>query len=79
MEDQEVSLFVGNVFKMFDQNNDHRLDFFEFTLATSTKFSMVDEDPREKLEWLFENVYDKVKNEEKKCMFPTFFFALVCT
>ena len=42
---------------MFDLNNDKVLTFEEFTFATSAQNY---DDPREKLYWLFDNVYDKV-------------------
>ena len=43
--------------QLFDANLDGVLDFEEFTLATSAKGNA---SPKEKLEWLFDNVYDKV-------------------
>ena len=43
---------------MFDLNHDRVLTFEEFTFATSAKNY---DDPKEKLYWLFDNVYDKVK------------------
>lgn len=43
---------------MFDSNNDGALTFDEFTIATSAKeTSTIDE----KLTWLFEAAFDKVK------------------
>ena len=42
---------------MFDVNNDRVLTFEEFTFATSAQNY---DDPKEKLYWLFDNVYDKV-------------------
>ena len=42
---------------MFDLNNDRVLTFEEFTFATSAQNY---DDPKEKLYWLFDNVYDKV-------------------
>ena len=59
MPASEVGPFVNNVYAMFDSNDDGRLDFEEFVMATSgreTGASHVD-----KMLWLFENVYDKVK------------------
>ena len=44
---------------MFDLNNDRVLTFEEFTFATSAQNY---DDPKEKLYWLFDNVYDKVIN-----------------
>ena len=43
---------------MFDLNNDRVLTFEEFTFATSAQNY---DDPKEKLYWLFDNVYDKVR------------------
>ena len=42
---------------MFDVNGDRVLTFEEFTFATSARNF---DDPKEKLLWLFDNVYDKV-------------------
>ena len=60
IEEKEVEAFVKNVFKMFDKNKDKKLNFEEFTLATSAKDGM-GKKAEHKLEWLFENVYDKVQ------------------
>jgi hypothetical protein len=57
--DGEVDMFVSNVFKIFDANLDGLLDFEEFTLATCAKGDGAS--PKDKMEWLFENVYDKVR------------------
>ena len=52
----DLDAFVKNIFKMFDLNNDRVLTFEEFTFATSAQNY---DDPKEKLYWLFDNVYDK--------------------
>ena len=57
VEEQDLDSFTKNIFKMFDVNNDRVLTFEEFTFATSAQNF---DDPREKLFWLFDNVYDKV-------------------
>ena len=45
---------------MFDLNNDHALTFEEFIFATSAKDF---DNANQKLGWLFDNVYDKVRNK----------------
>ena len=55
---KEVNSFVANVFQLFDVDKNKRLNFEEFTLATTAK--EMGEMPGDKLEWLFENIYDKV-------------------
>ena len=57
VEEQDLDSFTKNIFKMFDVNNDRVLTFEEFTFATSAQNY---DDPKEKLYWLFDNVYDKV-------------------
>ncbi|TRY78225.1 hypothetical protein TCAL_04247 [Tigriopus californicus] len=60
MQEDEIPGFLTNVFKMFDSNKDRKLDFEEFILATSIRLEGDQaEGSREKLKWLFENVYDK--------------------
>ena len=44
--------------QMFDSNDDGVLNFEEFLMATSAKGNGAA--PEEKLEWLFDHVYDKV-------------------
>ena len=54
----EACSFTDNVFKMFDLNKDEALTFEEFIFATSAQnFDTVPQ----KLEWLFDNVYDRVR------------------
>ena len=79
MSEEEVTGFVDNVFKMFDSNNDAKLDFEEFILATSgkdTNSTHVD-----KLVWLFDNVYDKVFEfhiqAAQRCVFLNLYFRLL--
>ncbi|CAB4056216.1 unnamed protein product [Lepeophtheirus salmonis] len=52
----EIGKFTENVFHLFDSDKDNRLSFEEFTIATSVSESA---GPLEKLQWLFDNVYDK--------------------
>ena len=47
--------------QIFDSNDDGLLDFEEFLMATSAKGNGAA--PEEKLEWLFDHVYDKVIRE----------------
>lgn len=62
MEEDEIPGFLTNVFKMFDSNKDRKLDFEEFILATSIRLEGDQgEASREKLKWLFDHVYDKVR------------------
>ena len=57
-DEEELARFCGDVFAMFDINDDRALNFEEFTFALSaSKFA----DPRKKLTWLFDHVYDKVR------------------
>ncbi len=60
LSEAEVDEFVSNVFKMFDVNKDKTLTFEEFTFATVIHSTCDEENPMEKLSWLFDNVYDKV-------------------
>ena len=60
LKDDEVEDFTKNVFKMFDADLNGYLTFEEFTLATECH-EVANSNPLEKLSWLFENVYDKVK------------------
>ena len=54
----EAPNFTNNVFQMFDLNHDQALTFEEFIFATSAKdFDNI----QEKLGWLFDHVYDKVR------------------
>ena len=62
LEPTEVEAFCRNVFRMFDSNKDLNLTFDEFTVATTAK----DSSPAEKLAWLFDHVYDKVKSVFKR-------------
>ena len=57
-----MEAFCRNVFRMFDSNKDLNLTFDEFTVATTAK----DSSPAEKLAWLFDHVYDKVKSVFKR-------------
>ena len=60
---------------MFDVNNDRVLTFEEFTFATSAQNY---DDPKEKLYWLFDNVYDKVNviYENINCTFFHIYFEV---
>ena len=54
----EAPKFTHNVFQMFDLNHDQALTFEEFIFATSAKDFA---NAQEKLGWLFDHVYDKVR------------------
>ena len=56
--------------QMFDSNDDGVLNFEEFIMATSAKGDGAP--PEEKLKWLFDNVYDKVRG------LGSFFCFLFC-
>ena len=61
LSEDEVDDFTNNVFRMFDVDRDKTLTFEEFTLATVIHATCSEENPMEKLSWLFDNVYDKVQ------------------
>ena len=54
----EALKFTNNVFQMFDLNHDQALTFEEYIFATSAKDF---DNAQEKLGWLFDHVYDKVR------------------
>ena len=60
LKQEEVDEFTKSVFKMFDADLNGYLTFEEFTLATECH-EVANANPLEKLSWLFENVYDKVR------------------
>ena len=60
LKEDEVEEFTKSVFKMFDADLNGYLTFEEFTLATECH-EVANANPLEKLSWLFENVYDKVR------------------
>lgn len=60
LDEQEVEAFTENVFNMFDVDKDTTLTFEEFTLATLAQ--QQNQNPLEKLSWLFDHVYDKNKS-----------------
>ena len=57
VDKEDVEPFVKNIFRMFDVNHDRVLTFEEFTFATTAQNF---DDPKQKLLWLFDHVYDKV-------------------
>ena len=57
VDKEDVDPFVKNIFRMFDVNHDRVLTFEEFTFATTAQNF---DDPKQKLLWLFDHVYDKV-------------------
>ena len=54
----EAIRYTDSVFKMFDINNDKPLTFKQFMFATSAQHF---DTPTQKLGWLFDNVYDRVR------------------
>ena len=63
LQPSEVEAFAHSVYQMFDTDHDKHLKFEEFVMATCPREMS---GPEQKLLWLFDNVYDKVRVADAK-------------